>query len=813
MKCIPACFTLQSERREKCLIRENASKACLVANVFSILLSLLVASCGVGVLVVFSTEIGLVVSIVLGMSVVASLIFLAVSFYYLANRDYIARTYELNEIIAQEQEERQRLSCALSNSSVKCTQLEERCKAIGSLENELAGSMQRITVLDEEHGRLSSRIIELEEQISQNNQSHLLGECRRFQSREEALTRDFEEKEKELQESINDLERIVVESRTESSQLRRLITDLEEQQKDEQQDNIIKGFTSQLEEKEEQIQRLETTLETTCSELSQLQSSLQEEEVRKQEIVGLRGETDVLKQERNNLLQERSQLQLQLESLRDSLSRGSTVLEQGSQETEESNRELLARIRGLENVILQSTEEQKVRDEAFKKASDRYEQKIAELEHHNRMSTTSIAQGETMQFVLGSAAEGENLAMDAELVRQLQEAQMENTRRQEKIDRLEQEIIQGTNQKRALQRLYKKQIASILERQEELNKKLAKAKQKERAAMFKVRELNVLIGRICNRYPIVRSTYEIRLTDEEYKLAQDVGRVAELTATIERLRAYLRTIVNAKKVTGNKPSAQQMEVLRGARRELQLTVDENIRMVVSQTNHRIDRLKAFSRGTSLEHEVATFVKESEKALNYEALQELETQLFEELYANCSSGAASYSVGEESRLQNSMRAIRLVEFGSEMDGFRERVEWLNARLGSSEGPQLLYELEQEVLEHKEVELFSLREAQETMEEQIFNLEHECVRLREELACFEGNQNANQLAATLQDQEPANSASNESQAQLLASRQELAECKRQILDAKKSLLKISLEKQTQELELGRVREQLNQLAENQ
>ncbi len=568
MRYISACLTPTLETN-MCLVKTNSSRGCLAIYVLSIFLSVLVLISSITALVLFSVELGVIPSIVLGMSVLVALFFLATSFYHIVNR---------KQNMQMESPQNERLS---HDSLVHTANDQLPDDSVGTLQCE----NQQIQELERERVHMFKRISELESEVLRHEENQIRESS--FETRMQDLQRTLASSESQFRERVFCLEGQLEELAQQKFEMENRVLLLEGtlQQRDRNHSIVVKN----QEELRVKLEKERDDLLIRCLELGdkvvQLEvvaeklSDLSEDQACYESKITELNRSQ--KDSKDNILRLKEKIRRKEEELLANITASQERqrrYEEEISQVQQNEPEGLARIRSLEQELANSAKEQASRVQAFFEKRRKYEQEIEELKKKcrdfaNRVSDLQI--GNTASVVQGEDKE-EIEAKIADLQQDNHEKEVELTESKSKTEELATQVPR-------LQNTTAVNLSNLQQEVQTLNQQISE----NRAT---IRELEMCNGRL-------RATILTYTNERSLQLQSDPQRLNSI-AKLEEARKDIRT----------KMSSDSRERIRMAR-------------------HRISRMEELSKDSVLEGQVQELSVASESSINHQRIFDLESQLF------------------------------------------------------------------------------------------------------------------------------------------------------------------------------------------
>ncbi|QVE49332.1 IncA family protein [Chlamydia crocodili] len=853
MRCIPACLTPTSEGINQCLIETNSSKVCLVINLFSIFLSLLVFVAGITALVFFSVELGVIHSFILVMCVLAAVFFLVMSSYHLANRKHTIGLSDLHD---------QRLEQDRGQALAKVRGLDlENTRVVDEIQGELRSKQQQIEEMEVERQRMFTRHQEdairirgFEEQgrlseISNEN------ERRAFESRIRDLEQAVSDAESQSKNRTSNLESALGELQEERIQLQSRITELETAI-GISADQLYSTSTEsqrQLAMKDEEIQKLQDLKLRVYEELQLVKTSLDVEEKNNGRIakkfeklrVQLEGERDELRIKCLNLEAKLVQLEIsvskepnsseniaQYQSRIEELSEVhrnaeekinelqgklqfkieeiSTIekeIQQERQRHEEESSQLrqrlfeaTSRIHGLERDLADAASERDSRIQAFRDKRSEYEKEIVALEKRCSNFENTICDLQR-EHILSSDEDGDRIgtyrALRAELKDEVAKLQKENKEKDEKVSQLQKQVILLSDDKTRVQRVAREQIALQVGRKKAVASELEDSK-------VEIRRLEEEVQRLEGGNGGTIADLQEEIQDLNQRILKGNTTIAKLENRNKQLEKTVQVYTNEKTMNlrSDPQRSSSLAYLEQERKKIRTLMSRDAKERVSMARRRIERLENLSKGSSLERDVCVLSEYSERRICYQRIFELESALFD------LSRSTNSSATGRNRIE-SMRALRLQQYCDGDAELEARVREFNFPPNAPINSTALYELEQEIFDSREAKLFSLRESLEKSTERIFVLEGKIKELTELLRVYEETMSPDSIEKrSLTEQQEAQQVIQGLHHQLEDSRVQLEDYKTRLVETQNELLKMSAKMQSKDLALQIAEDKLKQ-----
>ncbi|BAE80989.1 myosin heavy chain form B [Chlamydia felis Fe/C-56] len=856
MRCIPACLTPISAINS-CLVKANSPRACLVVNVFSLFLSLLIVVTGITALAFFSVELGMLHSVILSLCILAALFSLAISTYSIAHR----RTSSCMSVL-QKQELQQEMSRPPSLSHTRTDEISED----QNFEN------QKIQEMERENQRMSSRILELESQVlsQKEDQGRIRGFERIDPSSElnvnkercafESRIRDLEEalakSESLSQERSSAAETRLGELQTERSQFLGRISELEISLVNrDYQITLCTNLEKQLEEKTEKIQQLEILRMQVLEEVQKLQKSLDQEEAnssilaRKSEQIRVSLERDELRVQRLHLEsrvvllevsesiaskfsldieksnaetqtaeinQEQQEAQKQILRLREELKEKEEKISSNASEYQriqsrcekeiaqlkQSQAEALERVRGLEQDLLDADNEKQSFVQDFTDKCGEYEEKIAKLQ--NRCVDFENSMSDLQRDLLGENRNQESTdrSLITDLEGRIADLQEENQKQEMKIQAFDKQLLERSNEKTRIQKTVRAQIKAQVDKRKAAEKELGESE-------AKLQQLEAQIQHLEDGRGPSMSALQERVRTLYQEAHENNIFISNLKKCNQQLERQVLTFVNQKPLflASNSVKEGNVAKLEGYRQEARTLLSADAQDRTLMAKDRISRLEKLCKGSDLKDEVDELAELSEDRLNHKAIFQLESKMFNLLQQNSSSASGRNRV-------ESLRALRLQQYCDGDAGLEARVREFNFPKGSPINSSELYELEQEIFDIREAKIFTLREGLEGANERLIIAELKIKELTDILRAHEEALSPNtKEKRSLEEQQTLLQVGVDLRKQLDANRSELEVYKNRFLEIQREFLKISLENQAKDLALKVAENKLKQFEKKQ
>ncbi|SYX09262.1 chromosome segregation protein SMC,IncA protein [Chlamydia poikilotherma] len=856
MRCIPACLTPTSEGMNQCLIKANSSKVCLVINLFSIFLSLLVVVAGITALIFFSIELGVIHSVILAMCVLAAVVFLIMSSYYLTNRQHTIRVSALQD---------QRLTQDRAQGVDGISEVDlGNAEIVNEIQGELRSKHQQIEEMKIERQRMSARILELEAGAAreQENQVRIRG----FEERERASAivldnerRIFESRIRDLEQAVSDAE-FQSRSRTsdletlqeERTQLQNRMTELETAAtvSADRLSSTSTELQRQLSIKDEEIEKLKALKLQVYEELQLVQKSLEEEEENNGKIarrfeklrLQLERERDELRIQCLNAEAKLVQLEISLSNVpnfsentakseskieqfnpacsiaeekikklkdklklkKEEISTIERTIQQERQRHEEENTQLkqsqseaVSKIRRLEQELAEAASERNSHIQAFRDKRCEYEKEIAELKNTCSSFENTICDLQRERSLFSDEDGDRNSAYRAlrtELGDKIAGLQKENEEKHKKVLQLEEQMILCANEKMRTQRIAREQITHQVNKRKTVESELQKNQSKIQDLETQVERLRSGRGRtVSDLQEQIRSlNQEIRGNNETITKLESRNRELERTVQVCTNESLMR-------LTSDPSRSSSIDRLKEERKKLRIQITRDTKDRVRTAHQRIERLEKLCKGSALESQVDELAEDSERRINYQRIFELESTLL--------SRSNDSATGRD-RVE-SMRALRLQQYCDGDAEFEARVRDFNFPPNAPIDSRALYQLEQEIYDTREAKLFSLREELEDSREHVIELEIKITELTEALRAHEENLSPNTIEKrSLAEQQEAKQVAQDLRNQLEESRIQLEDYQKRLTEAQRALLQVSLDMQSKDLALKIAEDKLKQ-----
>ncbi|MEF9519768.1 IncA family protein [Chlamydia crocodili] len=853
MRCIPACLTPTSEGINQCLIKANSSKVCLVINSFSIFLSLLVLIAGVTTLIFFSVELGVIHSVVLAMCVLASVFFLIISSYYLANRKHTIGVSALQD---------QRLTQDRAGGLDGISEMDlGNAQIVNEIQGELRSKHQQIEEMEIERQRMSERILELEAGVARYHEDEI--RIRGFEEQERISIIAQDEERRAFESRIRDLEQAVFDaesqSRSRTSDLESALETLQEERiqlqnhmteletavaaSADQLSSTSTELQRQLAMKDEEIQKLQDLKLQVYEELQLVQKSLEEEEENNGRIarrfeklrVQLEGERDELRIKCLNLEAKLVQLEIsvskvsnssvnaahqesriqeldevcrnaeeKISELKGELKRKIEVISTIEKEIQEERRrheeensqlrqslsEANLRIHGLEHELAEATSERELHIQDFRDKHSEYEREIVALK--NTCSTLE----DTIRDL-----QREPLLFSDENGDQTRAYRALQTELGDKIAELRKE---NEEKHKKILRLEEQMILCANEKtraqrvaREQITHQVSKRKTAEtelQESKSKIQELETQVERLRSGRGRTVSDLQGQIRSLNQEIRDSNGTIKNLERRNRQLERTVQVYTNERLMRLRSDSGRlgSISKLEQERQKIRIQMSRDTKDRVRMAHQRIQRLENLSKGSSLEQEVCELNEDAERRISYQRIFELESALFN-LFRSSSSATGRNRI-------ESMRALRLQQYCDGDTELEARVRDFNFPPNAPINSSALYELEQEIFDTREAKLFSLREELEESQGQIIVLETKIVALTEALRAHEEVLSPNTIERrSLAEQEEAKQVAHDLRNQLEESRIQLEDYQKRLTEAQRALLQVSLEMQSKDLAL--------------
>lgn len=792
MRCISACLTPTLETN-MCLVKANSSRGCLAIYVFSIFLSVLVLISSITALVLFSVELGVIPSIVLGMSVLVALFFLATSFYHIVNRKrHIQIESPQNESPSHD------ALVHVANDPI----LED---SVGALQCE----NQQIQELEREHVHVSTRIPDLDSEVLRHEENQIRESS--FEARIQELEEALASSESQFRERVVCLESQLAELAQQKSEIERsaLLFEGTLQQRDRNHHLIVKS----QEELRVKLERERDDLRVRCLELeakvvqlevvSERLSGLSEDHAHcESTITGLRQSQRESKDNIRKLKEKmRRKEEEYLANITASQERQRRYEEEISQ-LQQNTSENLARIRGLEHELENSAKEQTSRVQSFVEERGKYEQEIEELKRKcrdfaNRVS--DLQAGNTASAVQGDDLVEISQPLQEEVEARIADLQKDNREKQNKILDLESQITRFSNQIIRMRNVSKGQIEHQINKRKKVELELTASKSKSK-------ELAAQVQRLQNATGVNVSNLQQEVQTLNQQIRENRATIRELEMSNERLRETVVTYTNERslKLQSDPQRLRSIAKLEEARKDIRTKMSFDARERVSMARHRIRRMEELSKDSALESQVQELVEASERSISYQRIFELESQLFN-LFRTHDSAPGRNHV-------DNLRAMRLQQYCDGDEELEAKVRNFNFPPNAPIDSSALYELEQEVFDLREDKLFVLRENLEEANERITTLETKIHELTEALRSHTEIVSPESLETrSLAEQQRLQQTNDDLRRQLDEAHVQLEDYKNRFSDLQKQLVEASREVQSKDLALSVAQNQLRQFEE--
>lgn len=856
MRCIPACLTLTLEGRNQFLIKANSSKVCLVINVFSIVLSLLILVTGITTLIFFSVGLGMMHSAILGMCVLAAVFFLVMNAYYLANRKHTVGMSALqNQRISQDST---RSSLQGVPTSLGTTQV------FSEIQGELSSKNQQIQEMQAERERMSARILELEARAlrCQEDQGRICGfeeqensslitlnnERRTFESRIHDLEQALSDAESQSQSHTSVLESTLKTLQEERLQLQNRIAELETTvatHAERTSATLTTELERQLAEKDEEIQQLQALKLQVYNELTLVQQSLDNEAENNGKIAKrfekLRVALETERDEFRARCLELEAAKVQLEVLLSNASRSSSsnIVEYES----EINRLNVARRNAEEKiVILQKKlnfkkEEISAIDAGLREKEHCHKEEISQLKQ-NQLEMSSRIQG-LEQELIDAASEQERSAqafVDGRSEYEREIAELKNTcsTLEKTMQDLRKEHVSSSNEVGNQVEAHQ----ALRRELRELEDNITRLQRENEAKQRKVSQLDEEIVRISNAKMQTQRVAREQIANQvskrkevELELKESQSKTRELEATIGKLkREPGRTVVGLQRqiaelslqIGENTTTISRLE---NRNRELERTVQQHTNKKSMKLTSDPERQSSIAKLEVARQRIRTNMSKDNKDRVRMAQKRIER--LERLSQGSTLARQAFLFAEDAEkridyqglfeLESSLydlfrskkpatrknridglRALRLQQYCDGDAELEARVREFNFPPNTPIDSTALYELEQEILDAREGKLFSLRESLEDSNERILDLEAKIKELTEALRASTEALSPNAIERkSLAEQQEAQQDIQNLRSQLHEAHSQLEDYKTRFLGAQNELLKASLEIQSRDL----------------
>ncbi|WP_375793963.1 IncA family protein [Chlamydia sp. 12-01] len=785
---------------------------------FTIFLSLSILVAGITVLVFFSIELGVIHSVVLGMCILAALFFLAMSSHYLVNRRQNTRMGVL-----QDQSLSQGSVSLRSRTQGVCS---ENTQVLDEIQRELHVKSQQIQKMEKERELMSTRISELESEVVQYEENR--GRIRGFEEKEHADL-SVNSQHYAFESRIKDLEEALAASESQSEEHASALQTEREQ---------LQSCITELRGREARIEELETIRSKAYSEMKKLKKSLDQEESNNG-LIAKRYETQriILERQRDELRRKCFDLEaqlVQLEACKDVAS--TSVLERNKSQYESKIAELNQRRKNALEQISKLKEELKEKEEKilsctleYQGKQRHYEEEITQLKQSQSQAIVRMQELEQELAAAVKATESQvQTCLDEEHEKIIKELEEKCSTLRNTIQDLQSErpflLGEGEGQQAESFRAIRTELeGKINDLQKENQSKLATI-QKLSADVQALSDSKVHIQEKCTKQ--INRNKKIKLELEESKstisdlqkqmviLHQEMNennraanitnqRNRELVAIVQEYsrKTSMELTSDPERAAERAASLAKLEQeRRKIRTHMQLENFEHANMA----NLRIERLKRLSKDSVLADDVSQLEVSSKSKIDYQKIFDLENDLFGLVLSENPVPVRNHV--------DSMRALRLQQYCDGDIELEERVREFNFPQNAPIDSVALYELEQEVLDLREVKLFSLREELEESRDYVGLLDAKIKEFSSILASYEEKLSPNTIETrSLAEQQELLQVNEDLRKQLEEARAQLEDYTNRFSEAQNQILQISLELQSKDLALQVAEDKLKQFKE--